>query len=75
MLIFLIINVMYFILNLLTGWGMKNKYTERGGWALCWIEHAEQSMENVAESKGNWEFNCTVTCNKDKCRLTNIVYI
>jgi len=35
MLIFLIINVMYFILNLLTGWGMKNKYTERGGWTLC----------------------------------------
>jgi len=36
MLIFLIINVMYFILNLLTGWGMKSKYTESGGgWALC----------------------------------------
>jgi len=34
MLIFLIINVMYFILNLLTGEidinVMKNKYTERG---------------------------------------------
>ena len=32
-------------------------------------------MKNVAESKGNWEFNCVVTCNKDKCRLTDIVKI
>jgi len=45
---------MYFILNLLTGWGMKNKYTESGGGVeLCVAEHTEQSMENVAESKGN----------------------
>jgi len=35
----------------------------------------EQSMDNVAKSKGNWEFNCTVTCNKDKYRLIDIVYI
>jgi hypothetical protein len=37
--------------------------------------YAKQSMKNVAKSKGNWEFNCTITCNKDKCRLTEIVKI
>ena len=55
---------------------MKSKYTESGGGVeLCVAEHTEQSMENVAESKGNQEFNYTVTCNKDKCRLADIVYI
>jgi hypothetical protein len=44
MLIFLIINVMYFILNLLTGWGMKKKiYRERG--VELYVEH---SMQNRA---------------------------
>jgi hypothetical protein len=47
MLIFLIINVMYFILNLLTGWGMKKKiYREREGLSFmlniaCKTEHEE----------------------------------
>jgi len=37
---------MYFILNLLTGWGMKKKYTKRGGLSFmlnraCKTEHEE----------------------------------
>jgi hypothetical protein len=53
----------------------KKNIQREEGWALYWTEHAKQSIKNVAESKGNWEFNCTVTCNKDKCRLTDIVKI
>jgi hypothetical protein len=31
----------------------KQIYREWGGVELCVAEHTEQSMENVAESKGN----------------------
>ena len=41
---------MYFILNLLTGWGIKKNIQREGGWDLCWTNHAKQSMKNVVES-------------------------
>jgi hypothetical protein len=41
---------MYFILNLLTGWGIKKYIQKGGGWDLCWTDDAKQSMKNVVES-------------------------